>query len=103
MTCDSFNGYELWCFEDLEENDRSLSQSVSQSVNDRGVYRTTPATPVNSNFKVFLSVKYSKRILLILSTFYCIYSLTLLCLKCGNAENYANFRGLRCFPNILIV
>ena len=54
------------------KKDRSLTQSVSQSVNDRGVYRTAPATPVNSNFKVFLCVKYSKGILLILSTFHCI-------------------------------
>ena len=33
--------WDLWCFEDLEEKDRSVNQLIS----DRGVYRTAPATP----------------------------------------------------------
>ena len=33
--------WDLWCFEDLEEKDRLLNQSV----NDGGVCRTAPATP----------------------------------------------------------
>ena len=33
--------WDLWCFEDLEEKDRWLNESV----NDGGVCRTAPATP----------------------------------------------------------
>ena len=33
--------WELWCFEDLEEKDRSVNQLST----DRGVCRTAPATP----------------------------------------------------------
>ena len=32
---------DLWYFEDLEEKD----DSVNESINDEGVYRTAPATP----------------------------------------------------------
>ena len=37
--------WDLWCFEDLEEKDRSIDQSINQLINDRGVCRTAPATP----------------------------------------------------------
>ena len=33
--------WDLWCFEDLEEKDQLLNQSV----NDGGVCRTAPARP----------------------------------------------------------
>ena len=32
--------WDLWCFEDLEEKDESISELIS----DRGVCRTAPAT-----------------------------------------------------------
>ena len=32
---------DLWCFEDLEEKDDSINQSIT----DGGVCRTAPATP----------------------------------------------------------
>ena len=37
--------WDLWCFEDVEEKERWLNQSV----NDGGVCRTAPATPVLLN------------------------------------------------------
>ena len=40
--------WDLWCFEDLEEKD----DPINQSVNVRGVCRTAPATPGLFNRKV---------------------------------------------------
>ena len=37
--------YDLWYYEDLEEKDEWINQSMNQSMNDEAVYRTAPATP----------------------------------------------------------
>ena len=33
------------CLEDSEQKDDSINQSINQSIIDKGVYRTAPATP----------------------------------------------------------
>ena len=37
--------YDRQCLEDSEQNDHSMNQWINESMNDKGVYRTAPATP----------------------------------------------------------